>query len=76
AARGGQAPERRFFLSFARILCAGDRPRELERMVELNTHAPERARADVPLSDFPAFRRAFGCPRGARMAPAKTCRVW
>ncbi|MDE2489477.1 MAG: M13 family metallopeptidase [Elusimicrobia bacterium] len=68
--------ERGFFLSFARLLCVDDTVRDLQRMVEVNEHAPERARADVPLADFRPFRRAFSCPEGAAMAPAKTCRVW
>lgn len=37
----------------------------------------EQARmVNVPLQNYDAFRRAFGCHPGDRMSPAKSCRFW
>jgi predicted metalloendopeptidase len=77
AARGPRPPEadQAFFLAVAQGSCTKVSD-ERTRATAGDVHPPWRFRVNGPLADLPAFARAFHCPAGARMAPAKPCAVW
>lgn len=74
----GFTGDQRFFLAWAQIWRAKTRP-ELVRL-QLNTgpHAPPKLRTNGPLSNIPAFARAFGCKAGDPMVRAENERaqIW
>ena len=75
---GGLTPEQRFFLAFAQVWAANDRP-EFERlMVNTNPHALDRFRAIAAPSNMPAFAQAFDCKEGDSMVrpSAIRCQIW
>jgi predicted metalloendopeptidase len=75
---GGLTADQRFFLSYAQIWAANDRP-EFERlMVNTNPHPLGRFRAIAAPSNMPEFARAFDCKEGNAMArpPAIRCQIW
>jgi putative endopeptidase len=75
---GGYTPEQRFFLAYAQIWAANDRP-EFERlMVNTNPHALDRFRAIAAPTNMPAFYKAFDCQEGDAMVrpPAIRCQIW
>ena len=74
----GLTPEQRFFIAYAQVWAANDRP-EFERlMVALNPHALDRYRGIAAPSNMPAFEKAFGCKEGdAMVRPAAIrCQIW
>jgi putative endopeptidase len=74
----GYTPEQRFFLAFAQIWAANDRP-EFERlMVNLNPHPLDRFRAIAAPSNLPEFAAAFHCQAGEKMVrpESERCRIW
>jgi len=74
----GYTPEQRFFLAYAQIWAANDRP-EFERlMVNTNPHALDRFRAIAAPSNMPAFYKAFDCQEGDAMVrpSAIRCQIW
>jgi putative endopeptidase len=75
---GGFTPEQRFFLSYAQIWAANDRP-EFERlMVNTNPHALDRFRSIAAPTNMPPFYKAFDCQEGdAMVRPAAVrCQIW
>ncbi len=74
----GFTPEQRFFLGYAQAWAQNIRP-ELARM-QTNTdpHPLPRFRVLGPLSNMPAFARAFGCKAGDPMMRPDTerCAIW
>ncbi len=60
----GYTPEQRYFLSYAQSWRVHVRPEQLRTRVTVDPHAPERWRVNAPLSNTPAFARAFGCKSG------------
>jgi putative endopeptidase len=75
---GGYTPEQRFFLAYAQIWAANDRP-EFERlMVNTNPHALDRFRAIAAPTNMPAFYKAFDCQEGDAMVrpSAIRCQIW
>lgn len=64
----GLAQEQRFFLRYAWAWSMLVRPEFADLMLRIDTHAPDRLRALVPLSDLPAFAQAFGCAADAPMS--------
>ncbi|HTU34864.1 MAG TPA: M13 family metallopeptidase [Candidatus Acidoferrum sp.] len=74
----GLTPEQRFFIAYAQVWAANDRP-EFERlMVNLNPHALDRYRGIAAPSNMPQFEKAFGCKEGdAMVRPAAIrCQIW
>jgi putative endopeptidase len=65
---GGLTPDQRFFLSYAQTWRTAQRPEQLRLQVQSNEHAPAKFRTNGPLSDTPAFARAFACKSGDPMA--------
>ncbi|WP_411027396.1 M13-type metalloendopeptidase, partial [Salmonella sp. s54925] len=60
-----------FFVGFAQTWCAKYREENIDSTMKKDTHAINPVRVRVPLSNFPAFSKAFGCK-----APTNTCTVW
>jgi putative endopeptidase len=74
----GYTPEQRFFLGYAQSWRVHNRPERLRTRVTVDPHAPERWRVNGPLSNVPAFAKAFGCKAGDPMVrPADSvAHIW
>ena len=74
----GYTPEQRFFLGYAQSWRSQTRDAALRTRVTVDPHAPERWRVNGPLSDSPAFARAFGCKPGDLMvrSPDVVPQIW
>jgi putative endopeptidase len=74
----GLTSDQRFFLSYAQTWRTSQRPEQLRLQVQSNEHAPAKFRTNGPLSDTPAFARAFDCKAGDPMVqpPAKIVDIW
>jgi predicted metalloendopeptidase len=74
----GMTPEQRFFLAYAQVWAANDRP-EFERLlVNTNPHPLDRFRAIAAPSNMPVFAKAFECKEGDDMTrpAASRCQIW
>lgn len=60
-------PERRFFLSWARLWRHKGTPQYMRLHMTTNSHAPHEYRCNGPLTLMPAFHGAYGVKRGERM---------
>ena len=65
----GFTPDQRFFIAFAQGWRTNQRVEQLRLQVASNVHSPVRWRVLGPVSNFPEFRRAFGCPEPAETWP-------
>ena len=74
----GRTPEQRFFLRYAQYYCTAQTPERLAAGVAGDGHGPAEFRVNGPLSNLPAFARAFGCRAGDAMVrpTMKMCRIW
>ena len=72
----GYTPQQRFFLGYAQIWCANQRPESLRESVRTNPHSPGEFRVMGVLQNMPEFSTAFGCSAGQAMVAANGCRVW
>jgi len=63
----GYTPEQRFFLAYARIWRAADRPEGLRTRVLTDAHSPAHWRVNGPLSNLKEFHDAWGCKDGDGM---------
>ncbi len=74
----GFTPEQRFFLGFAQIWAGNYRPEYARLLIKTNPHPLGQFRTNGPLSNMPAFSKAFGCGAGTPMvrADAVRCRIW
>jgi len=74
----GFTPEQRFFLGWAQVWANNSRPEYARLMVNTNPHPLPRFRANGPLSNLPAFAKAFSCKPGDRMVrpPDQRCQIW
>jgi endothelin-converting enzyme/putative endopeptidase len=73
---GGFTPEQRFFLGFAQIWCADERPEAARGQAIVNTHSPGRFRVNGVVQNMPEFGKAFSCKQGQPMVRENACRVW
>jgi putative endopeptidase len=75
---GGLTADQRFFLSYAQIWSANDRPEYERLMVNTNPHPLARFRAIAAPSNMPEFVRAFDCKDGDAMPrpSAIRCQIW
>jgi putative endopeptidase len=81
--KGGQkidgfTPAQRFFLGYAQIWRANQRPEALRQQVQTDPHSPGQYRTNGPLMNMPEFYEAFGCKDGNKMvrAQADRSRIW
>lgn len=72
----GFTPEQRFFLAYARIWATNVRPQFSRLMVKVDPHPPARYRVNGPLSNMPAFAKAWHCKSGDPMVRPDHCRIW
>jgi putative endopeptidase len=74
----GFTAEQRFFLGFAQIWAGSYRPEYARLIIKTNEHPLGQFRTNGPLSNMPAFPKAFGCGANSPMArpEAQRCRIW
>jgi len=74
----GMTPEQRFFLAYAQVWAANDRPEYERLLVNTNPHPLDRFRAIAAPSNMPAFANAFDCKGGDDMVrpAASRCQIW
>src|SRR5262249_55319444 len=72
----GFTPAQQFFVSYGQLWCGKTAPDVASQALARDSHSPEKARVNVPLTNFEAFSNAFQCQPGTPMAPANRCRVW
>ncbi len=74
----GFTPEQRFFLGWAQVWASNARPEYARLGVNTDPHPLARFRVDGPLSNMPAFAKAFGCKQGEAMVRPETerCQIW
>jgi len=74
----GFTPEQRFFLGFAQVWAGSYRPEFARLMIKTNEHPLGQFRTNGPLSNMPAFSKAFGCSAGSSMVRSDSlrCRIW
>ncbi|HYL61390.1 MAG TPA: M13 family metallopeptidase [Candidatus Methylomirabilis sp.] len=74
--KDGFTPEQRFFLGWAQVWGANDRPEYERLMASTNPHPLPRFRGNGPLSNMAEFARAFGCKKGDSMVREQICKIW
>lgn len=74
----GLTPEQRFFLGWARIWTVNIRPEQARLRATTDFHPLGRFRVNGPLSNMPAFAKAYGCKAGDAMVRAgnQRCDLW
>ena len=74
----GFTPEQRFFLGWGQIWEENIRPEYARLIAKTNEHPLGRFRSNGPLSNTPAFAKAFGCPADSKMVrpESERCRIW
>jgi putative endopeptidase len=74
----GFTPEQRFFLGWAQVWREKIRPEYARLMVNTNEHPLPEFRVNGPLSNMPAFAKAYSCKPGDPMVrpPADRCVIW
>jgi putative endopeptidase len=74
----GFTGDQRFFLAWAQIWRTKARPEFTRLMVNVDPHAPPEFRTIGPLSNIPAFARAFGCKPGDPMVrpESERAQIW
>ena len=63
----GYTPEQRFFVAYAQSWREHTRPEQLKTRVTVDPHAPAEWRTNGPVSNMPAFAKAFNCKPGDPM---------
>lgn len=78
AAIDGFTADQRFFLGWAQVWAGNTRPELARMIVNTNPHPLDRYRVDAPMSNIPAFAKAFDCAANSKMVrPApERCRIW
>lgn len=74
----GFTPEQRFFLGWAQVWRAIERPEFVRMVLASNPHPPSMWRVNGPMSAMPEFRAAWGCKEGDPMVrPAEQrAKIW
>jgi endothelin-converting enzyme/putative endopeptidase len=74
----GFTPDQQFFLSWGQWRGDETRPETQRKMVQGDPHPVAKFRVNGPLSNLPAFGKAFSCKAGDAMvrAAADRCEVW
>jgi putative endopeptidase len=63
----GFTPEQRFFIAYAQSWREHTRPEQLRTRITVDPHAPAVWRTNGPVSNMPAFAKAFNCKPGDPM---------
>ena len=74
----GFTPEQRFFLAYAHSWADNMRPELARMLTNTDPHPLPKFRVNGPLSNIPAFAKAFGCKEGDPMVrpPGDRCQIW
>ncbi|HTE02398.1 MAG TPA: M13 family metallopeptidase [Mucilaginibacter sp.] len=74
----GFTPDQRFFLSFAQVWRVKTSDETMRMRINVDPHSPEIYRVNGPLSNMPAFYKAFNIKPGDKMyrADADLVKVW
>lgn len=74
----GFTPEQRFFLAYAQVWRANQRPEDLKLRLNTDPHSPGRFRTIGPLSNLPEFAKAFNLPDNCPMVrpPDERVNIW
>ena len=72
----GFTEDQQFFLGVGQAWCGKDRPAEAQKRLTTDPHSPPKFRVYGALRNLPEFAKAFSCPAGTPMNPAKSCQVW
>jgi len=74
----GFTPEQQFFIAWGQFRGDNIRPETQRLMIQGDPHPIAKYRVIGPLSNLPAFQKAFNCPANSPMVrPAeKRCEVW
>lgn len=74
----GFSPEQRFFIAYAQSWAENMRPEYARMLTNMNPHPLPKFRVIGPLSNLPAFAKAFDCKAGDAMVrpPASRCEIW
>ncbi|BFZ23830.1 hypothetical protein BsWGS_26869 [Bradybaena similaris] len=65
-----------FFLAYGQLWCDKMTPQRYISQVTTGVHPPGKFRIIGPLQNSPEFAKAYNCPQGSYMNPAKKCSVW
>jgi putative endopeptidase len=74
----GFTPEQRYFLGWAHVWMALQRPATIRLYAETDVHAYPKFRVNATVSNMPAFAKAWRCPLHSAMVrpPAARCQIW
>jgi putative endopeptidase len=72
----GFTPEQRFFLGWAQVWGANQRPEYARLQTNTDPHPLPRFRGNGPLSNMAEFAKAFGCKKGDAMVREQACKIW
>jgi putative endopeptidase len=74
----GFTADQGFFLGWAQVWASNMRPEYARMIVNTNPHPLDSYRVNAPLSNSPAFAKAFSCAADSKMVrPEGTrCRIW
>jgi putative endopeptidase len=78
AAIDGFTADQRFFLGWAQVWEGSTRPERMRVIVNTDPHPVDWFRVNGPMSNIPAFAKAFGCSANSAMVrpEAQRCRIW
>ncbi|HEX8026906.1 MAG TPA: M13 family metallopeptidase, partial [Vicinamibacterales bacterium] len=65
-----------FFLAHAQLRCSNRPAEQIANQIVTDTHPPDKARINVPLSLLPEFAEAFKCAPGTKERAAMSCDMW
>ena len=74
----GFTPDQRFFLAYAQSWAENLRPEYARMLTNVDPHPVPKFRVIGPLSNFPAFAKAFDCKAGDPMVRpgSERCQIW
>jgi len=74
----GFTPDQQFFIAWGQVRGDEIRPKQQRLMVQSDPHPVAKFRVIGPMSNTPAFQKAFSCKAGSPMVrpPDKRCAVW
>ena len=74
----GFTPDQQFFIAWGQFRGDEERPEFARKMIQVDEHPVAKYRVIGPLSNMPAFAKAFSCKEGSAMVrqAEKRCEVW